>query len=372
MTHIHLLCDRCRAEGQSGDDPFAAYAHLLDFTPVPRRKKRADGWDAECQRAFIAALAATGSARQAAHAVGKAQFGVENLKNAPGNGSFMAAFHRALAFHAENRSLRLADGVRTASALAAHRQANAPKPAWSHAATRRDAFPPTAPEQTPEDDIAERKRMLETLVHKYLLKLGGERQAREEGRIAAADFYLRQLTHIEILLDIASADGMKLFRELRRGGLEALYIAQTPFSKVLDHARRAHWEACGDPPRPAPPPPDTLREREDGSVTQPLLQTWGGLPESHEEQRARYESTFERDAQAHVEWEAEARRDFEVRRAASQPHGRLDGQSRPAGREASPSESKTTEGHLTGFTPVTAPQPIPAPEEEQEPRDDQG
>ena len=132
---IHLLCDRCRAEGVTGDDPFADYADLLDFDPVPR-KRRADGWDEECQRAFIAALAATGSARQAAAAVGKAQFGVENLKKAKGNESFMAAFERALDFHAENRSLRLADGVRNASALAAHRHASAPIPAWSHAATR--------------------------------------------------------------------------------------------------------------------------------------------------------------------------------------------------------------------------------------------
>lgn len=142
MTLVHLLCDRCRAEGQLGEDPFAAYAGLLEFTPVPRRTTRADGWDQQCQRAFIAALAATGSARQAAAAVGKAQFGVENLKKAPGNESFMAAFERALAFYAENRSLRLADGVRAASALAAHRHAAAPRPAWINAATRRGAIAP--------------------------------------------------------------------------------------------------------------------------------------------------------------------------------------------------------------------------------------
>ena len=63
-----VLCDRCRAEGLAGEAEFAELADLgdlLDFEPVPRRK-RANGWDAEVQRAFIVALAVTGSDRQAA------------------------------------------------------------------------------------------------------------------------------------------------------------------------------------------------------------------------------------------------------------------------------------------------------------------
>jgi hypothetical protein len=70
---IPVVCDRCRAEGLAGDDPFEAFGDLLDFEPVPRRKARADGWDAECQRAFVAALSLTGSVRAAARAVGKAR-----------------------------------------------------------------------------------------------------------------------------------------------------------------------------------------------------------------------------------------------------------------------------------------------------------
>jgi hypothetical protein len=35
---IFVVCDRCRAEGHSGEDPFQAFGALLDFDPVPRRR----------------------------------------------------------------------------------------------------------------------------------------------------------------------------------------------------------------------------------------------------------------------------------------------------------------------------------------------
>lgn len=40
---------------------------LPRFAPVPRQCQRHDGWTAERQRRFIAALADTGSVRAAAH-----------------------------------------------------------------------------------------------------------------------------------------------------------------------------------------------------------------------------------------------------------------------------------------------------------------
>ena len=64
---IPVICDRCRAEGFGNAEEFADFGDLLDFEPVPRRP-RADGWTPEVQRAFIAALAVTGSDRQAARA----------------------------------------------------------------------------------------------------------------------------------------------------------------------------------------------------------------------------------------------------------------------------------------------------------------
>jgi len=63
---ILVICDRCRAEGAAGTDPFEAFGALLGFDPVPRRAHRADGWDPETQRACIAALSLTGNDRAAA------------------------------------------------------------------------------------------------------------------------------------------------------------------------------------------------------------------------------------------------------------------------------------------------------------------
>ena len=130
---IPVVCDRCRAEGFGGAEPFADLGGLLEFEPVPRRP-RADGWTPELQRAFIAALAVTGSDRQAAHAVGKAQFGVEQLKKAKDNEGFLAAHAKAMAMAADDKSRRLAAGLHTVTAQAALWRP--PDPAWSKAASR--------------------------------------------------------------------------------------------------------------------------------------------------------------------------------------------------------------------------------------------
>ena len=51
-------------------------AASLEFEPVPRKLGRDGGWTAEAQRAFIAALAATGSPRRAAAAIDMREAGV--------------------------------------------------------------------------------------------------------------------------------------------------------------------------------------------------------------------------------------------------------------------------------------------------------
>ena len=66
------------------------------FTPVPRRCRRHDGWTAERQRAFIDALADTGSVRSAATAVNMAPEGAYALRRAPGAASFREAWAAAL------------------------------------------------------------------------------------------------------------------------------------------------------------------------------------------------------------------------------------------------------------------------------------
>jgi hypothetical protein len=79
--------------------PTAAEARppLPEFTPVPR-KYRHDGWTPERQRAFIGALADTGSVSRAAAMVNMAQTNCYTLRRAPGAESFRRAWEAALDF----------------------------------------------------------------------------------------------------------------------------------------------------------------------------------------------------------------------------------------------------------------------------------
>lgn len=71
---------------------------LPDFTPVPRQKVRHDGWTPERQRAFIEALADTGSVSRAAAQVNMAQTNCYTLRRAPGAEEFRRAWDAALDF----------------------------------------------------------------------------------------------------------------------------------------------------------------------------------------------------------------------------------------------------------------------------------
>ncbi len=79
--------------------PIAAEARppLPEFTPVPR-KYRHDGWTPERQKAFIGALADTGSVSRAAAMVNMAQANCYTLRRAPGAESFRRAWEAALDF----------------------------------------------------------------------------------------------------------------------------------------------------------------------------------------------------------------------------------------------------------------------------------
>lgn len=65
------------------------------FTPVPR-KYRHDGWTPERQRAFIDALAATGSVTAAAARINMSTEGADHLRRQPGAEGFAAAWTAAL------------------------------------------------------------------------------------------------------------------------------------------------------------------------------------------------------------------------------------------------------------------------------------
>lgn len=69
----------------------------IDFTPVPRLRKRRKGWTPETQRAFIHCLAACGCISRAARAVGKTPASAYRLLEAEGAESFAEAWDQAIA-----------------------------------------------------------------------------------------------------------------------------------------------------------------------------------------------------------------------------------------------------------------------------------
>jgi hypothetical protein len=69
---------------------------LPSFAPVPRAKDRTNGWKPEVQRAFIEALAETGSVKSAARRVGRAEVGAYLLRRHPEAEEFRKAWDIAL------------------------------------------------------------------------------------------------------------------------------------------------------------------------------------------------------------------------------------------------------------------------------------
>jgi hypothetical protein len=69
----------------------------IEFTPVPRLRKRRNGWTPETQRAFIDALSICGCISRAARSVGKTPASAYRLLEADGADSFAAAWDQAIA-----------------------------------------------------------------------------------------------------------------------------------------------------------------------------------------------------------------------------------------------------------------------------------
>ena len=285
QSPIPVICDSCRKTGTAGEGEFA-HVDFLDFTPVPRQGMRVDGWSAERQVAFIAALATTGSTRRAAKALDMSPHGIVKLRQAKGADSFNIAFDRAMAIAARNGSLKVAQGVADAAARNGHEADDEAS-------------------DMPED---EKLTLLENIFLKILRKVEAEREARLAGEVVAADFYLRQVTFCEVAFDMMAEglglSGWELLGDLRRGGHGILEIAETPMSRTLDTQRRALWKVMADPDRPEHPPERYLDVRDDHSL-EPLEVLRGGEI-SHEEQKREFEERHKADAAAQVEWEASA------------------------------------------------------------------
>ena len=273
---------------------------LLDFTPVRRKCVRHDGWPAEIQRGFVAALVEVGSPWRAALRVSRTESGAYKVRTSAGAEAFAAAWDKALAlYHIRN-----------------------PKPVRTGRPSRgeRLSFTAGAPGDAdaglddPAAQDALKEEAFRSILRKYGLKLAAEREARLDGRIVEADFTVRQLTHLEVMLDLGSQgmaahDLLQVFRDLTPHDMMTSQASATPMSLFLDGVRREIWREKGEPDRPAPAPLGQIR---DGIAIGPPT---GYMPDRDGDKR-RWTEAQARDqeiaAEAQRLWEQKARAEAEA------------------------------------------------------------
>ncbi len=227
---------------------------MLHFEPVLRKCVRHDGWLHERQREFIIALTVLGHAEQAAIAVGGTMSGAYKLRSANGGEGFADSWDAALALHLRRNPRPEPKGRPSRGEL---RSGTGRKP-WPDA-------PATPPEGwvDPKVHYLSAKEFGEKILKRYWMKLRQEREARLAGRIVEADYIVRQLSRLEIALDLGG-NAVDLLVQLKRRNLELNRIAATPMSVLLESLRRKHWKEQGEPERPPSPP---LGEHDDTVAT---------------------------------------------------------------------------------------------------------
>lgn len=311
-------------------------APLLDFDPVPRKVKRPDGWTPELQQELIARIAAAGTLQAAVWQMGKHATGAEALYKVACADGFRASWDAALEIGRRRNGLDCpppfageVPGITRRARRAASRPSGIIDAEWQPA--DEDADMPDA----------EKLALIERLAHKFLRKVVAEREARLAGELVAADFYLRQVTALEVMFDVlADGGGMSswdLLRKAQRGGHSLIEIADTPFARLLDAKRREYWAANGEPMRPDTHREDYLQDHGDhrtepshaalGATSVPARgyspEQWAAL--DYEAQVAARRKQFEQDAAEQIAWEATARREHESRRGAPREHGQEPG-----------------------------------------------
>ena len=259
----------------------------LDFEPVPR-KYRHDGWTADRQRAFIAALAETGSVKSAAERINMSPEGAYYLRRQPGADGFRKAWAAALdhgvqrladiaidraiegtpvpifwrgeqvgekrrynerlmmfilRHHMPDRygGLGLNPGTRAQDTIEREAAENCPV-----CRAEREANDPDA------DEIQARTDYLVTLLDRYAKKVEYERRARLGGDVVAADYTVRQLTMIEFMLTaVGGTDACRLIwqeagkKMCIRAAPTDEDIHATELCRILDDERRAVWDLHG-------------------------------------------------------------------------------------------------------------------------------
>ena len=316
-----VVCDRCRAEGLSGLGSFSAMKPLLDFKPVPRRARH-DGWTPRRQKAFIASLAETGSVSAAAAAVNMSPEGAYYLPRQPGAEEFREAWDAALDLGADivdgaalERSIhgvpvpifqggkqvgeRRVFNERLTMFLLQHRKPQ------KYGYARRGDLPADQlkrAEQIRAETIERHDEWLDRLSWMYGKRIGQERKARLEGNVVAADFYLRQLTHMEVLLELGGGGKHLLWWANGGNGSgedppfnSGVHITATQLTENLDALRREAWAELEEPDRPK-----LLGNRE------PMNHAMWGGPDRAERERL-LQDARERAARAQREWEQAVR-----------------------------------------------------------------
>jgi hypothetical protein len=288
-------------------------APLLDFEPVPRKVKRPDGWTPELQRELIARIAATGTLQRAVWQMGKHATGAEALYKTPGAHGFRAVWdaaekigRRRNGLDAQPPYLGEVPGITRRNPKSQPSPPGGGGPTGAQRERGEGAWDP-APDPQEADD---RWATAMTLFERYAVKLQLERQERHRGNIAAADFYLRQATFLEVCMDVTGL--FPLLREAGIGEHELLAIAETPLTRILADVRRAVWSDAGEPERPAPPEHllidhgdcRTIQDETTGKAVR--AGAWIGAAEWRsldcDRQRQRLKQQHEADAEAYRLW----------------------------------------------------------------------
>jgi hypothetical protein len=219
------------------DDP--EILALLDFEPVVRKCRRHDGWTPLNQRIYILGLAETGNTDQAAHRVKRTASGAWKVRTSDKAEGFAAAWDGALALYHRRNPRPPPKGRPSRGEILAGSGRSWPA---------RAAPPPPEPVD-PEAEERKKLELFEELFKRYRRKLAAERKARLAGRIVEADFYVRQLTVLELALD-GAGDVKALIALLSSGDPgRGLDIVATPMSLLLDKHRRDCWREKGEPDR---------------------------------------------------------------------------------------------------------------------------
>ena len=314
------------AAPESGIDTDPEIEALLQFDPVPRRYKAAGGWTPDLQRQFIARLAVHGSPGKACEEMCKDRGGVAKLYKSPEGASFRAAWDAAVELATRRWAERIPADQAAIASVALPALDNRRK--W------------TPPQEEPEPEASDEQKwdLMQHLGIKFLKKVVAEREARVEGRIVAADFYLRQITMLEVMFDLTASnfgwDAGDVLRQLRRNGETPIRIVSTPFADWLDECRRKYWESQGDPARPEHPPERFVEHHHDGPwgsrggqgySTEPTdycgvlsrpatgfsQEDWFQMTAG--EQRLARKAQYAKDAAEQAEWESRARAEHSER-----------------------------------------------------------